>query len=208
MAIKLTVSGSALPFLTRLKTVSRPEKTNKFAAVGVAVLIKKHLRALEMGRPNKMGFPRSHFWSNSAKSVKWSADSQKGQVEVAREGFRQRLYGGIIKPVNVSALTIPINPKAYNKRAREFDLKWVPAAPGDPPRVRGYLVKFREGLKRKGVKNKWRVSKFSESRLGEWYYVLLASVTQRPDPSVLPSDEQMTKAALAGIIEGMELQSL
>ena len=188
MAIKLTVSGSALPYLTRLKTVSRPEKTNKFAAVGVAVLIKKHLRSLEMGRPNKMGFPRSHFWSNSAKATIWSADSKKGQVEVAREGFRQRYYGGRIVPVNVKNLTIPLNRKSYNKRAGEFDLKWIPRMPGDAPNTTGYLI--------------------TKGANPQWYYVLKSHVDQRPYPSVLPTDEQMTKAALAGIIEGMELQSL
>ena len=135
----ISISGTALPYLTKVKAYARPEKLHKFGAAGIFKLIQKHLRGLEMTRKNRMGFPRSHFWSNSAKSTTWGADSSRGFVEVAREGFRQRLYGGVIRPVNVSALTIPLHPRAYNHRAREFNLRFVPKLPSDPPTVVGYL---------------------------------------------------------------------
>lgn len=185
MAITVSFSGNAIPFLQRMRSRFTAKRINSMAAESVAELVTRHIANLEATRPNKMGWPRTHFWGKSSKSVTWKGDATGGQVEVAREGFRQRYYGGRIDPVNVKALTIPINPAAYGKRALKFNLRFIPHKEGTTV---GFLV--------------------TRDKTPEWYYVLKSFVVQKPDKSVIPTDAQLANAALKGVTDELKEMGL
>jgi len=115
-------------------------------------------------------------------------------IGVNQIGIRQRLLGGDIKPVNAGALTIPAVPEAYGKRAREFNnLRFAFAlnpATGKmmPALVEAEASQVKIGkIKKDGSRTITHTSNTTAKIAIFW---LLGKVSQKPDPTVLPSDEE------------------
>lgn len=187
MALTVQITGDALKALNEgVKQFGR-EKVHQVVALYVAKLIQKHLLKMETGRPNKQGWPRSHFWSKARGSVVQESSPTGAMVSVAQQGFRFQYAGGTIKPINVKALTIPLIAKAYNRRARELDLRFI-----KPESYKGNVVGY-------------LVSKDPEP---QYYFVLKSRISKGPDRSVLPTDAQILEAASEGIRDKMEAAGL
>lgn len=96
-------------------------------------------------------------------------------ISIDQEGLAQRYFGGDIEARPGSFLTIPARGEAYGHRAREFsNLK---------------LVRFPTGIYA-------LVDRDEEPQEGGVYYWLVRSVHQHGDPDILPSEEDLTGAAL------------
>ena len=95
-------------------------------------------------------------------------------VSIEKAGIAQRYFGGTIAATPGSYLTIPALAIAYGKRAREFDLRLVIFG------ATGLAALVGKG----GPEDESNV-----------YYWLVRTVTQAADPTVLPTEEEMTETA-------------
>ena len=160
-----------------------PARVNKTATYGVMNLVKRHLRELNADRPNKLGGKRSNFYADARRATHSWADSSEGIVAISKTGFAQRRYGGTIAAVNRQFLTIPIAPEAYGARVSDFPNAFIARLKG-----KGYIA------------TKAGSGKDEPLHL---LFALVRSVTQDPDPSVLPDNDAIQRrasSALSGLI--------
>jgi hypothetical protein len=147
----------------------------------VVELLQRHFRALPA---NKRGFPTSNFWGRAADATQYDATPDGVRVNINQTGVRQRFLGGPIAPVRGKYLTIPNIAETYGHSAREFgDLKMCTTEYHGLPSP---------GLAPADVveSNRGRVNPDSV-----WFF-LRRAVWQRPDPEVLPTNEEIAKAAI------------
>lgn len=130
--------------------------------------------------PNKRGWPTTGFWAQCARGTNFEVVPEGVVLSVHQVGINQRLYGGTIRPVNAKALTIPISPDAYGKRAGEipglFLLRTQKGA---------YLVTHGDGSK--------------EDSTLHFMYRLASSVTQKADSTAIPPKEKLEAAVMKAV---------
>ena len=142
------------------------------AALGkrAEAVLRDHFRMLDK-RPNKKGWPRTHFWNREVaqKTAYIGIEGSAAVVRIGSPAFAQKLFGGRIRARSAKALAIPIAAEAYGKRPRERDdrdqLVVIPRK-GKPP----LLVKKQSGELRP-------------------QYVLKKSVEQKAQPDALPKSQ-------------------
>lgn len=153
-------------------------------AAAVAEQIRGHLVQKDQ-IPNALGGRRTHFYAAAAGQTFWTASATEAEVTIAKDGIRQRFLGGEIKPVNARALTVPVHPEAHGRRAAEFgpELRLVLfGGTASNPNAIGMLV-------------------LGKGATAPVYYLLVGSVSQDPDPTVLPSDDDMLSEAVGALKE-------
>jgi hypothetical protein len=200
-----SIRDGASPTLALLiRDVRNASLAAKAAARGVANKLRDHFAELEATRPNKMGFPRQHFWARIRKAVGNPVlEGDVATVTVADVAFRQTLEGGTIRPgPDKEFLTIAASPESYGKRAREFSgLQFAYAEdPNNPGTVRPALIAQRavSTLIQFGK----RKAKAVASTLGLLpLYWLVREVTQAPTPGAVPTDAELQQAAAGGANE-------
>ena len=176
----------------------------KAGARGVANKLRDHFAELEAEHPNKMGWPRQHFWADVRRSV--GNPVQEGDVAtvtIAHFAFRQKLEGGTIRPkADKEYLTIPAHPDAYGKRAGEFtNLEFAYVEnPANPGTVRPALVAMRAVSTAIEFGRKKARAVSQELGLLPLYW-LVREVTQSPMPGALPSDADLQQALISGANE-------
>jgi len=182
-AAAVIANDTASPAVKQLRFQAHGRRA--FAAMGASVAesIRRHLVQRDL-IPNQLGGRRTHFFSSAARQTFWVAREDEAEVSIAKDGIRQRLLGGIIRPVRKKALTIPVSPEAYGRRASEFgsELRLVKLSGGADGQTAGLLV-------------------LGEGPHAPAMYVLRTQVHQAPDPSVLPADADLKAAAVAGLEE-------
>lgn len=176
-------SDTATPAIRRIVVQASGRAAHVAMAAAVAEQIRQHLVDKDQV-PNKLGGERTHFFASAARGTFWSASETEGEVTIAKDGIRQRLLGGTIRPVFKKALTIPVHPLAHGKVASEFgpELRLVKLDGGADGNTAGLLV----------------LGTGSDAPV---LYVLRTKVTQQPDPSVLPTDDEMTAEAVSALEE-------
>ena len=82
------------------------------------------LKTRDLGREHARQHSKGgKFWRGiERQTVLVSVDNSGARVECQHFAGWHKEHGGVIKPVNAEALTIPINPKAEGKTAAEFSL--------------------------------------------------------------------------------------
>jgi hypothetical protein len=122
------------------------------------------------------------------------APSDTGIVaSVNHPAVRQRLKGGTIRPVNVTCLTLAANAFAYGKRASQVgvSLKFMFAFDELTQHWRPALVAPDAVTKDTGKARKDGTRRQRVIRPSGIYYWLVKSVTQGPNPGVLPDREKL-----------------
>lgn len=124
-----------------------------------------------------LGAAPTGFYERAADNVQQPEVEPEGvSVSIDQQGLAQRLFGGDIAAKPGHWLTIPARAESYGKRAKEFDnLKFI---------------LFPSGLAA-------LVDKDEKAHEGTVYYWLVRSVTQPPDPSVIPSEDEIFEPAVA-----------
>ena len=206
---------TATPLLQRLAFIALGEKVNRAAAQGVVAMLERHFRALDASRSGRQfgGTNASHFYAKVARTIHAEASATEASVGIGNEetrGIRQRYFGGTITPKNTKWLTIPARPEAYGHRAKEFG--FLIAIFGDNLGAGAGALVARQDTqiakmsgknkgKMRGVKmlvgddkKKYIAESGTQGEGGVWYW-LVKSVTQDPDPSVLPSNDWIADAA-------------
>lgn len=160
--------------------------------VNVGELVRAHLRALDVARPNKLGGERTGYYAKAANSV--TTDRVKGEVTIVipHRGMALRYYGGVVRPTGrnsevtgkpITRLTVPIHARAHGKEARDFpNLKFY----------KGCLVEVPEGE--------------SPGPDSVKLFALVKSTKHEADPTVLPDEAAVLKAgeeALEDVVAGL-----
>lgn len=180
--IKLHVDSDQLTSTIHglLAVARRPRAILQAAARSIRRDLQRHFRVREQ-TPNAMGGQRTHWWARVSRSTQIaSVDDHQAVVSISEPGIALKVYGGTVRPVEKRALTIPIHPEAYGRRADTVES------------ITGRKL-WRFQPKKTGPAFLARSLGDDQIRL---LYVLKASVTMRPDPDALPSVAAMEQSAL------------
>ena len=199
----------------------------KVGARGVSNYLKKFYREKDASEPNKLSSRRSHFWNKQiGGSVNNPVSEGFGKVAVviASPILPHKVKGGTITAKRAKYLTIPIHPEAYDRSARRFDDLFVikskkgnlllvkPDKPsGSVPRAK-FNAKKEAKKKRPNTERSRRENKPLGLKVPEretptmqeesgftTYYLLKKSVTQKPWPNSIPTEQQITDVFNDGV---------
>ncbi len=145
-------------------------------ANGMMELIYSHLRRRNASARRRAGMPKSYYWADAADSMKVEARGKVGVVTIDQEGAALHYYGGIVYPTGGrKALAIPVHPAVADQDPAEYDSS------------RSLLsLVWPKGEKAGTLRDK---------ETGEPYYLLVAHATMKPDPTVLPEESALHRAA-------------
>jgi len=182
------VAEKLSPALQRIAAqLDGPARVRTSAAMGSEVrsLIVLHLRDLGNSRhttAQRLGAAPTGFITNLAENFDQSStvavDADGVSITMRHPTLVRAVRDVTIKPKNAQFLTIPLNALAYGRRVGEFE-KFI-------------LVKKGEG----GGSGEKKESKPIDNSLPAW--LLVRSVTQKRDPSLLPTFDEITSAAALG----------
>jgi len=207
MATTIQVRDLTTAELQRIGRTISPAQLALVGARGVANAVREHFRDLEQKRPNKMGWPRQHFWGGARQSVQVPSGAAGNivSVTITKPGVALLYFGGIVRPKPpLIFLTIPAVPEAYGTRARErFDLsvdRRVNPATGF---LQFCLVENEQSRLTLGPRSKKTGQRrFKGKRAtGRVIFWLARKVRIKEDPTVLPTETELVQAA-GNAIEG------
>ena len=183
------VKNTATPALANLAAHLGPYRLGMVLGRAGANLIKRHLETLPA---NKRGWPTTNFWKDASRSTSSAPDPTGATITINKLGFRQRLVGGMIKPVNAKALAIPIDAVSYGHLPSDFPgLFLVKTKKGaylaQQQGVEGKETKADKHKRLKGLGGNY---KRREEKPLVFLFKLSGGVNQRGNPAVLPSDAQ------------------
>lgn len=204
--IATRVIDSATPSLQALLRQVRGPAGLKVAARGLSNVARDHFDDLDRTRPNRLGGRRTHFWRAVRRSVQAPAvRGSAGVVGINHVGIRQRIEGGVIRPVRRKFLTIPARSEAYGRTAREFSNLHFEITDQGPALVESLVTRIRLG---RAGKNGQRgaVKSLGESG-GAVMFWLVRKVTQKPDPNALPSDAALADGAVQALRDYIAAQT-
>jgi hypothetical protein len=141
--------------------------------------IRSHFQERNRERPNRLGGRRTNFFLRAAglANFRLTEGTDSGRVGIVYRGLRQRLLGGKIRPRTAKVLAIPVVAEAHGKRPSDFGDRLEVVFVGKRPI--GLAYKEAPALpSRKG-----RVGKTRSGMV----FIFKKSVTQKADPSVLPT---------------------
>lgn len=196
----ISIRDTASPFLKRLASDSlTQELVPAIGEAGKRVMMDhftvKQSDPAAHATAGRLGARSSGLFADFARATAWSPSSTGVDLTVSHVAARQRYLGGRIKPVNATFLTIPANSHAYGRRAREVGvtLKFMFAPDPTSGRMRPALVAPDAVTKPTGKARKDGTRRERTIRPSGVYYWLVRQTTQNPDPTVLPTDNDLFK---------------
>jgi hypothetical protein len=205
MSVRVNVTirrDNAGPALAALLALTAPESLGRKLADPLKVFWKRHLAKMP---PNKRGWPRTRFWEHAANSIQADPTPDGVSLYAEKQGVRQRWLGGPIEPTaGKKALTIPISPVSYGKRASDFHgLFMIQTKKG------AYLVQHGQEISTKTGRFVKRASGggHMERRLKaslNFLFKLSPRVEQPPNAEVVPTDDDFVTAAARGLQRVMQ----
>ncbi|MDH3982357.1 MAG: hypothetical protein OES84_05580 [Kiritimatiellaceae bacterium] len=168
MSTSIKVSGDALPWAMRMQAAMDSPRLLKAMASEGAKTVRGNFR--DLARMRHGGGPHNYY-AAAARATSWVVRGNRDAfIIVDHVGINQRFHGGTIR-ARRGALTIPVKGSAAEgKRASEFD---------DIFSVN------------RDTENKGFLARLDAAGELEPLFWLRKSVYQYPDPSVLPSDQEL-----------------
>ena len=181
----------------RCRTMLEQTEMVQAGATAVKLLLVDHFTDLNAERANSLGGQRTNFYGDAARSVNAApvqVDGKSALISIDKIGLAQRLLGGTIRPLPPHKyLAIPARSEAYGHTPADFtDLTFVPRANGKAMLIQALKTTVDWKEKRRKGSN---VSDYARTVGGLVMFWLVPEVTQQPDPTVLPDDEQMQQSA-------------
>lgn len=165
----IDIRDNATPALKSLLDSCTGPNINPVVGRAGVNFLRIHFRRLNAERPNKLGGERTNFYAQAARGTNYTLLPDGVILGINQVGIRQRFYGGKIEAGNPPKnLTIPADAEAYGKRAGEF-----------------YNLRFCMNPK---TGKKWLADKTT----GKILFWLKPSVDQKADPTVLPTDQELS----------------
>ena len=203
-----SMPGSVL----KLAESSRSIEAAQYVAASLAQTVRDWLTERD-ARGNKHGWPSTHFYAHAAAGTIARAEVGVAEVTISQVGFAQRYFGGRIVANGNSSLcgrgkflSIPVNAESYGHRACEFEGLKLVRLGRISALIRPDEVAF--GRRKAGAKrlNKSKETAFplrpgQEKPPGTVLFLLVKSVNQKADPTVLPPDEKLLKVAFDALVE-------
>lgn len=187
IAIPIDVKETGSKVFHAIGQALQPAKIGPIIGRSATNTIRTHLFGVNNSRPNKLGGRRTNYYGQAARSTQFQMQGDTVVVSINQIGIAQRYFGGTIKPKTAKFLAIPVHPAAHGKRPREFDLEVVFGEGGRPIAL---ATKKTSDVRLRQTK-RGKVTRSNVTRFGEIMFRLVKSVTQQPDPTVLPYDEQI-----------------
>ena len=176
--VTVTLDGAAAARLAWIAAqIARPEALYRAAGRAVANRLRRHFRELDGQRANRLGGKRQHFWLQ-VRTATQDPEVEPGgaTVTIAHLAFAQKLYGGTIVAKRARALTIPLHPDAYGRRASVFEQE--------------------QGVQLFRPKGKRVLMADLDGTGAVPIYVLAKAITQAPDPEALPDRSELEAEVL------------
>jgi phage gpG-like protein len=180
----LTIIDHATPALQALAARVRDRRALAARLASVALeAVRRHF-ALREQEPNKRGWPKQHFWAGVRRATTISRiDDTGATVSVSDPAFAHKVTGGTIRPrAGRKFLAIPLRAEAAGKLPRS----------GLIPEL--FFMKTRSG--RGLLVTPGRAGRGGARESVRPYYLLLPSVTHRPDPRALPNLDALADSLL------------
>lgn len=189
LTLTLTPQDDARPQFARVvRSLERGDLRRVMGRAAAAVL-RKHF-SLRDQEGNRLGGKRTHFWGQVRRSVQQPELIGGDGIKIAinHVGFAQKVFGGVIEPVNGDWLTLPARTESYGKRAREFDdLHFVFFRTGLAALIQNEQTSIaRPNQNRKKDRGVGPVA--PETTGGGVFFWLVDSVRQDADPEALPPE--------------------
>jgi hypothetical protein len=171
--------------LAQLIEQATPERAARIVAPAANNLFRTHLSRLNDERPNRLGGKRTNFFSQVADRTGATAAAGTVTVNIADYRIRQRYEGGTIRPgPGKKFLTIPARTEAYNTKAKDYNFLTP--------------IFFRSGNGALVQADRSNRNTREAQGGGVWFW-LVKSVTQRPDPTVLPNRDAVVGASIKAL---------
>jgi hypothetical protein len=201
--LDIAIRDQANPALERLVNAMAPQRAAKVCGPRLREVTRDHLKK---NPRNRRGWPSTGFWEDAARATSWevigdvASRSHAVLIRVNKLGVPQRVRGGTIRPVRRKFLTIPIASQAYGKTVDDFPGSFLITT-----RKGAYIVQYGQSFRTttgtiNGKRVKFQVFSGSKPTL-EFLFKLVASVTQQPNPSLVPSAFDYTVTARAALTE-------
>lgn len=191
VGIHIQIDGKAGELLAHFQSElgdAGRKKMYASAARSVAALVQRHLFALDQERhatAEKLGVKPTNIIGRTAEGVSVRQDGPDTFVVVPHRMFRRAFQNVEIAPRTAKALAIPVAGEAYDKAPRSFSDLFVwsrkRGTDGEDDKGAAFLAR------RKG------------DALQLMYLLRQGRIRQKQDRSLLPGDEEMSKAAKSGI---------
>lgn len=195
MKINVTLRSAGLD--RYLDATGGSRRAELMAAMGTEVQIttENYLRDLAANRhatAERLGAAATGFLGQAAEQVSspaaLSVDADAAVLTIRSPGIARAFHPITIRPINCTYLAIPLNALAYGRRPAEF-------------RASGEKVKLIIKDGHRTGREEPRTKKNDEEKAAPQdvaAFVLVRSVTQQQDRTLLPSDEAWQKAARTG----------
>jgi hypothetical protein len=195
MAVSIQIKENVSQMLESLRESLTDKQLATAAGVGVQTAVRRNFLTLE-GKPNKQGFPKTHFWNDAAKSTLLdlsAANSGRAIISINKIGVALQRFGGTVRPVNKKWLTISATSESYGHTASEFpDLQFRQISPVLAMLIRGQKVVGALGrVKRKQVQG--------PTRAQQVLFWLVKKAVIGAHPETLPTDSQMQDEAAKAV---------
>ncbi|HMO52317.1 MAG TPA: hypothetical protein PKE26_11825 [Kiritimatiellia bacterium] len=182
---RITITDTVSPDIAK-KLAQLENARPLMRAVGEAM--KRAMRDHYAGQPpNRRRFPSRDFWRKEGMDAVQveSFDARQATVVVDSIPMAGRFFGGKRTPSGAKALSIPLSPEAYKAGSAKLfprELTLIERKGGKPP----LLVEIKDKV--------WNL-----------HYVLLKSVTVKPDARAFPPREKVAPVVTATITEKINL---
>jgi len=193
----------ATPALRRLQEHLDGVDMRDAMARGTALLVRNHLDELNTTRGHQGGGRRTNMYAAASRQTTHELIDDGFRVAIAHEAIGLRYFGGVVRPVNAKLLAIPVDPSHPGADPEAAD------AYGESPRKFHHLRLVMFGKTGKGAliaRNRTNITRDrrkststnyrGESIHGGLFYWLVPEATHKPDPAVLPTDDELATAAL------------
>ncbi len=195
--ILINIKDNVTPRLEKLIAKLGSTWVQDVATRAIGSTVKAHLILINGQRANALGGKRTNFYAKAGRSVRMIVGGDHGEVVVVARGFRYQLKGGTIRPSGcLSAITgkpirhlvIPIHAEAHGRTPSDNRFNGNLFVLRSKEKNQAYLARPKGRGKRKEL---------------VFLYVLKASVTKKPDPSVMPTTADLNAAVHTALKKGL-----
>lgn len=199
VVLDISLRDNATPGIEAKVAKCSPERLGKIVGQPCATFFRVHLKSQPR---NKRGWPSTGFWEEAADSVQFLPQPNGVLLRADKQGLRQRWKGGPIMPQKGDALTIPISPVSYGKRASDFPGLFLLRT-----KKGAYLVQRGESFssgRTKKARGEFRrslggnVDRRQTADLN-FLFKLSKGVVQAGNPDVIPTGDQFAEVAMAAV---------
>jgi hypothetical protein len=207
VSFQLDIKDSATPAVREKIEKCSPRRLHEAIGPAASQLVKRHFVGLPS---NKQDYPSTGFWEKAAYSTSYQLVPEGTVISIAKQGVRQRLQGGTIKPVNKKYLALPANSEAYGHKPSEFSTLKVFWGRDKTGTVRPMGLKLADnyGVEKTVTKGKHagekKFKQLNEYQIGSVYFWFVTEVHQDPNPNVLPDKLELQRTVTIAAAEAVK----